>query len=496
MCRLKIKTTDYFMRTIQVFSLAIAILFSFQSSAQEVTTWTLQECIDYAYSQNLDVKLADLNMQTEEAYLRQSKYSRLPTLNLDLYQSWRWGRSIDPTTNQFVSQRFSSNGFSGSSDVILFSGMSQTNSIKQGEKSVEASLYDLEKAKNDVALNVVGGYLEVIFTKELLENAQYQLASTNAQLERTRLLVEAGSLPRSDLLDLQAQVASNEVNVINAQNDVDLAHLRLKQFLQIPATEPFEVVVPEFEGLELAFIEESVNEVYDRAEMTMPGIKSADARIKIAELGEKIARAGMFPTLGVGASISTNYSNTADIERKVPTGDTTQSEVITGYVNNDPSLPVYSIFNTPVMGMTDGYPIIDQWSDNINYSIGFSLRIPIFNGLQVNTNRQIAKIQHERAEIAARQARNVLRTTIESAYNDAIAASKTYSAAEKQVDALEEAFRATEKRYENNASTYVEYQVASNNLYGARSDLSRAKFNYIFTLKVLDFYLGNPITLE
>lgn len=490
------KTTENFMRTIQTLTLAFAILISFNLLAQDDGKWTLQECVDYAYTQNLDIELANLNKESEEAYLKQSKFSRLPSINFDLYQSWRWGRSIDPTTNQFIAQRFSSNGFSGSSDITLFNGLSQINTVKQGEKNVEASMYDLEKARNDVALNVVAGYLEVIFTRELLENAKFQLQSTQTQQERTRILVDAGSAPRADLLDLQAQVASNEVNVINAENNVNLAVLRLKQFLQIPASEPFEIVVPEFEGLELEFVEETAEQVYGQAEKTMPEIKSADAKVESAVIGEKIAKAGLFPTVGFGAQISTNYANTADVERDVPTGEFEEREETIGYVNDDPSLPVIGRTFVPIFYTTDGYPIIDQWTDNISYSIGFNMRIPVFNGFRVSTNRQIARIQTERASVNAQQSRNILRTTIETSYNDAVAAAKTHSAAEKQVAALEESFRATERRYQNNASTYVEYQVASNNLFGAKSDLTRAKFNYIFTLKVLDFYLGKPITLE
>lgn len=477
--------------------LPIVFLLTFTAYAQDDSKWTLEECVDYAFDNNLDVKLAELNKEASEAYLKQSKFSRVPTLNFDIYQNWRWGRSIDPVSNQFTTNRFSSNGVSGNSQVLLFNGMRQVNSVRQNEKDVEANMYDLESAKNEIALNVLAGYMEVIFTKELLETAEYQLQNTGAQLERTKIMVDVGSQPKSNLLDMQAQYASDEVAVVNAENNVNLALLRLKQVLQIPSNEPFEVVVPEFEDEELVFVDADAEDIYTDAELIMPQIKSAEAQVESAEIGEKIAFGGHFPTLSLGASISTNYSNVNDVEgRPVPTGDSTNVEYLLGYVNRDQTLPVYTNQVVPVTEPSDGYPIMDQWSDNIGYSFGFNLNIPILNGLNVKTNKQIARIQKERAEVNAEQVRNSLRREIETAYTDAVAASKTYNSARKQVEALEESFRATEKRYNNQVSTYIEYQVANNNLFAARSDLLRAKYDYIFKLKVLDFYQGETLTLD
>ncbi len=487
------------MRAINLITPLLLIFCVSVAQSQDSQNWTLEECVNYAYSNNLDIRLAELDKQTEEAYLVQSKFSRVPTLNFDLYQGYSWGRSIDPTTNLFTTTRFSSNGFQGSSDLVLFNGMQQVNSIKQGEKDVEARMYDLQSTKNDITLNVVAGYLEVIFTKELLSNAQYQLQSTRAQMERTEKLVNAGSLPRTNLLDLQAQLSSDEVNLINAQNNVVLATLRLKQFLQIPATEPFDIITPDFDESKYAMIDEDVEDVYESAVLTMPEIKGADVRVESAEIGEKIAVGGYYPTLSMRGMVSTNYSNQRDVEnREVPTGDSVLiPPVPIGFLGNDPSQQVFSYERyAPEFNEIDGYPIGEQWGDNISYGVSFNLRIPIVNGNRVRTNRQIAQIQKERAEVNATQTRNTLRINIETAYNDASAALKTYEAALQQVDALEEAFRAAERRYESKVSNYTEYQVANNNLYVARSDLARAKFDYIFKLKILDFYQGNPITLD
>jgi outer membrane protein len=482
------------MKLIKSFALIFISLVYLSAQAQETKKWNLEECVNHAFDNNLTVQRSELSMQNNEALLLQGKISRFPTLNANIFNSWRWGRSIDPTTNQFTTQSVNSNGASASSNFLLYNGSRLTRSIKQGEKNVQASYYDLEKSKNDVALDVVFGYLQVIFTRELFENAKEQLNTTQAQMEQTEKLVKAGSLPMTNLLDLQSQVAGNEVDVINAENDVNLAILRLKQFLQIPAEEAFDIVTPEFEKDNYDFVTLSVGEVYAAAEQTQPEIKSADTQIESAQLGVKIAQSDHIPQIGLGAQYNTNFSD----QYSIPTGEfdeVTQDLGTIGYLNSDPTQLVSAFPLVNQIPIRDTPNIPTQWRDNRSWSVGFNVGIPIFNGWQTRTNIQRAKIQEDLAEINAKETRNILRQTIETAYNDAQAAVKVYDAAQKQVSALEESFRATEKSYNLGAVNFVQYQVASFNLFSARSNLVRSKFDYIFKLKVLDFYLGNPLTL-
>lgn len=478
------------MRIINILTLAF-LLPLVAVNAQDVKKWNLEECVNHALEKNLTVKRSELAYQNDEITLLQNRLSRLPNLNASLQNSWRWGRSIDPTTNRFTTQRINSNGASASSNMLLYNGSQLSRTIKQNQKDLEASMYDLQKSKNDVSLDVVLGYLQIIFTRELLENSKFQLNTTQTQLDQTEKLVKAGSLPMTNLLDLQSQLASNEVEVINAENNVALAVLQLKQYLQIPVEEEFDIVTPEFDKDDYGFVEYSVGEVFGQAESIQPEIKSADLRIESADLGIKVAKGARIPQVGIGGNFFTNYSdqNRNLVDRVIdPDADPTPI----GYVFNDPT----QIVVTPGLRTTfEDINIPTQWKDNRSWSAGFNISVPIFNGWQTNSNVQRAKINRELAEINATETRNILRQIIETSYNDAQAAIKVYDAAQKQVEALEESFRATEKSYNLGAANYVDYQISSFNLFSAKSNLVRSKFDYIFKLKVLDFYLGNPLTL-
>ena len=481
---------DYF----RILTLAFATLIVCSAQAQEKKIWDLEECVDLAYERNLTVQRSELSMRNSEVGLHQNQLSRIPTLNTNIFNSWRWGRSIDPTTNLFTTQRINSNGANATSNFLVYSGSRLNRSIKQGQADVEAGYYELEKAKNDVALDVVFGYLQVIFTRELLENSRAQLNTTETQLDQTSKLVDAGSLPITNKLDLQSQLASNEVDVINAENDVNLAILRLKQFLQIPAEEEFDIVTPDFDPADYAFVSYSVGEVYKQAEATQPEVKAADLRIHSAELGTKVANSDHIPQIFLQGQFFTNFSD----QNSAPTGEferVVQDLGTVGYLRDDPTQLVNAFPIVNEVPIREVQNIPTQWVDDRSWSVGFNIGIPIYNGWQTRSNVQRAKIQEDLAKIDAVETRNVLRQTIETAYNDAQAAVKVYDAAQKQVAALEESFRATETSYNLGAVNFVDYQVASFNLFSARSNLVRAKFDYIFKLKVLDFYLGNPLTL-
>ena len=473
-----------------VFLLSVNVL-----CAQEVKKWNLQDCVDYAFDNNLTVQRSSLSVQNSEALLRQARLGRIPSLNFNIFNSWRWGRSIDPTSNQFTTDRINSNGLSATSQVNLYNGMQQVNTIRQNNTEAQASLFDLQKTKNDVALDVVFGYLQIIFNRELLENARQQLNTTTAQMEQIEKRVNAGALPMTNLLDLKSQVASNEVEAINAENNVNISILNLKQYLQIPAEEGFEIETPVFEKDNYEFVAFSVGEVYSQAEAIQPEIKAADLRIESASFGTRIAKGANYPQIGLQGQMTTNFSDLYQL----PTGDfrteTTVPSVPFGYLGSNPSEIVYNYPIEQEVPIYEDAGIWDQWVENRGWSVGFNIGIPVFNGWQVSSNIQRSKIQEDLASISAKETRNVLRQTIETAYYDAQAAVKVYDAAKRQVEALEESFRSTEKSYNLGALNYVDYQVASFNLFSARSNLVRSKFDYIFKLKVLDFYLGNPLTL-
>lgn len=423
-------------------------------------TWTLRECVDYALAYNLQVRRGELNLEGSEIDLVQSKMALLPNANANLSYGYNWGRGLDPVTNQFVaSQRNNVSSLGVSSSVTVFNLFRLQNTIKQSSRAYGASEQDLLRIRNDVTINVISLFLEVIFNKELVENARLQLASSQEQLVRTRKQVAAGSLAKIEELNLEAQVATNELNLINQENALVLSVLRLKQAMQIPASVNFDVDIPAIDPEDL-ILDQSRDEIFEIAKGTMPEIKGSQLNIQSSYYAVKVARANMYPRLSLNGSMNTNYSGSA--------------------IN-------------PLNPMQEEYRFNDQFNDNLYKSVSLSLILPIFNNHTGRSNVRRAMIVNEQSRITARETENTLRQNIETAYNDAVSSAKTYASSLKQVEAREEAFRITKQRYDIGASNYVEYQVAENNLFQARSDLARAKYNFIFRKRLLDFYQGKPI---
>lgn len=462
--------------------------FSQQSDSVGGKTWTLRECVDYALANNLQVKRSELSLELSSIDKRQAKLALLPSANAFSSYGYNWGRGIDPVTNQFISsQRNGYTSVGASGDLDLFNGFRLQNNIRQSATEFEASREDLSKTRNDVSLNVVSLFVNVVFNKELLENAELQLSSSRQQLDRTQRLVAAGSLPKSEELNLTAQVATNELNVINQENALNLSLLQLQQALQLPARDDFDVEIPELTAEDLV-IDQTRDEIFQVAKGTMPEIESANLRIESTNFAVKAARGNLYPRLSVSGSINSNYSS-ASATRFVPDGGFNTFE--TGYFVQGTNAPVYGL--QPTGSFREIYGFNDQLKDNLYKSVSLTLSIPIFNNFTARSNVQRAMISNEQAKINAREAENTLRQNVETSYNNAIAASKSYSATLTQVEAREEAYRMARQRHDIGAANYVEYQLAENDLFQARSDLSRAKYEFVFRKKVLDFYLGNPL---
>lgn len=455
--------------------------------------WNLQECIDYALQNNLNVQRSLLSVETSEVNLFQSKMQMLPSLNSGGSYGYNWGRSIDPTTNLFITQRINSVNINAQSSVLLFNGFRQLNNLKSNVRENEASNEDLNKSKNDIILSVITFYTSVIFNKELFQNAQFQSSTTEQQLVRTRKLAEAGSIPRGDVLDLEAQHATNEVNLINRENALNFSLLQLKQSLQLPAATEMDVEVPLIDVGSEMILEETADEIFSTAKTTLPDYKIAQLRYQSALLTTKSVQGNLYPRLSVNGNLFTNYSSAADRARFiVDEGPPSTLPVQVGYVQGS-NTPVFRDTQIPSGTTVDSYGISSQIGDNIARSLSLQLTIPIFNAYQSKAGVQRAVISQQQASINLKDTENRLRQSVETAYNDAFAAAKTYQSTLKQVTARDEAFRMTKQRFENGAVNFVEYQVAENNLFGARSDLVRAKYDFIFKKKVLDFYQGKPL---
>jgi outer membrane protein len=418
--------------------------------------WTLEQCIEYALANNIRVKRSQLELEQTRANLNQSRASMVPSLNAFGNHTYAFGRTIDPVENRFVEQTIQSNTFGLNSDVIIFGGLQNQNAIKQNKVLSEANIAELEQAKNDVSINVARTYLTVLLNQELLENAKFQFNTTAEQVGRTQRLMEAGSVPRASFLEIKAQNATDELAVVNAENQLGISKLQLMQFLQLPYDPLFEVADPQVESAEGLMLPQSAGEIYEVALTTQPVMRSMNLRLQSAQLGETVARGGNFPSLIAFGNVNTYYTNRLD----------------------------------------DVYSFSQQLDNNLGQNLGFRLNVPIFNNWRVKNDIQRARILIKNAEINTLETQNNLRQEVEQAYLDARGASKRFTAVQNQVEALQEAFRVTEQRFNLGAANAVDYNVSRNNLNQAQSDMIRARYDFIFIMKVLEFYQGKALSLD
>jgi outer membrane protein len=311
---------------------------SITSFSQDKKVWTLKELVDHAVSNNLTVKRGMYGVETSEINFLQSKMTMLPTLNASGSYGGNWGRTINPATNNFTENRTISSNLNANTSLLLWNGFRLFYAMKQSDAELDAANEDLIRARNDVILNVITLYLNVVFNKELLTVAQYQVKSTQEQLDRTIKLSAAGSVPQADVLNLEAQLATNELNVIQRENDLNLSLLQLKQALQLPAATPMDVELPQLDIAAEAAITKSSEEIFEIATMSMPEIKAAELRKKSSFFAYKSARGSLFPRLSANASFSTLYSD--QFQRFFPDGTSQTGYPTVGYVNGDITQPV------------------------------------------------------------------------------------------------------------------------------------------------------------
>jgi outer membrane protein len=471
------------------FILLITVIFTASfSNAQK--TWSLQDCIDYALANNIQIKQQQLSEQLAKVNLFQSKASLFPSLNANASHAYNYGKTIDMYTNSFATERVQSDNFYISSSVTLFSGFQLLNTVKQNKIDLQASQYDLDKMMNDISLNLATAYLQILYCDELLTIADNQLAVTEKQVARTQKLVDAGTVSKGTLLTLQAQKSTEELSVVTAQNNLDIAYLTLTQMLDLPSSDSFQIQVPTITAPAVSTVLLTPDQIYAFASGIQPEIKSAELKLKSSELGLAIAHGLRYPTLSLRGSYGTGFSGASKQIAGIPqvTGLDTigfTSEMVPAYVVS----PHFSY-------QTETIPFNDQINDNINKSISFSLYIPIFNGWQANATATKAKIAIQNAEYTLITTKNTLYKSIQQAYADALAALNKYNSSSKSVEAYKESFKYAEQKFEVGMLNSTEYDDAKNKLAEAESSLLQSKYEYVFRLKILDFYMGKPIELK
>ncbi|WP_299757058.1 TolC family protein [uncultured Pontibacter sp.] len=451
--------------------------------------WTLQEAVEYAKVNNLQVKQTNLNRKINEIDYKQSQLDRLPILNANGSYFFNTGSFQDPVTFSVQTQEAQTANFSASASVPLFQGFRQTNLIKQNKLELEASQQDVLSTQNDITIQLVTSYLNILFSDELIKTSELQRDATRQQLDRTRILFDAGSVAENSVLDLESQLATDELNVINATNQRDISRLNLMQLLNIKANEEFSIQIPELPEPDQYPLVVDGSQVYDIAVQTLPAIKAVDLRVQSAQKGVDAARGNYFPRISLGAGINTRYSSTSNFI--VGREDRFIEQV---FYTNPQGTEQQSFYLLQPAPIYDDYSFLDQAKDNVGKNYGFTLSVPIFNGFQVRNSVQRAIISQENANLNADIARNNLRQTIEQAYVDAVAAKRKYNASREQVRAAERNVRNAELRLNSGIINSVEYVIVANTFRSAQSELLQAKYDYIFKLKVLDFYQGKDIS--
>ena len=429
--------------------------------SQEV--WTLEKCVEYALSNNIQVKQQLLMVKNEQALLQQDKLSLLPSLNGGASHGYNFGQTIDRYSNKFATDRVQTDNFYLSSSVTLFEGFQKINQIKQRKSDLEATRYDTDKFMDDIMLGIATGYLQILFYNELVKTTENQLKATELQSERLKKLVDAGALAQGDFYTLEAQRAMENSQVVNARNNLDIANLTLVQMLDLPTAEGFEIESPDLEmQLTLAV---SPDHIYGFALETQPVIKSAELRVKSSEIGLTMAQGGQSPSLTLQGSLGTGFSGANKIYDSITFA---------------PSLK----------------PFADQIKDNFNRSISLNLNVPIFNGWATRTAISRAKINVENQKYNLELSKLQLRKTIQQAYADAKAALNNYEASTIGVNAARESFRYADQKFSVGLLNSVDYNNSKKDLQKAESDQLRAKYEFIFKSTVLDFYMGKPLSLN
>lgn len=441
---------------------AFTVGFAQQSLAQEVIT--IQEAIDKTLNNNLQVKQSKLSESLSEEDLSQSKYALLPTLNNSNNYNVNFGRSLDQSTYTYNNRQFSSYNGSLSAGVTLFQGLQKLNQIKQNKLLVASDKTNTEKIKNDLILQVITAYLQILYNKDLLKAADQQLSVSKQQLDVQQQLLDVGNKTLADLSQAKSQLATSELNKTNAENALTISYLTLAQLMEIPSSSRYEVQAPVLSSFNVPpSTKYDADQVYNNALTFFPDIKLAGLKSQAAKQGIAIAKGNYYPKLTFGGSLASNFASTS-------------TRILPGGIP-DPS----------------SYPFFDQIKDNFGQSFGFTLSVPIFNGFQARSTVRKARISYLQNQTSEQLAKNNLSKVIYQAVADLKAAEGRYSSTTNTFLAQKDAFHVIEQRYAVGLVNSLDYSTSQTNMNKAEIDMIQAKYDLLFRAKVIDYYLGKQI---
>lgn len=459
------------------------LLMASQSNAQEL--WTLEKCISHALNNSIAINQSGLSILSSEIDADLAKQARYPNLNASSNVGWNFGRTIEPTTNEFITETFFSNNYGLNSGVIVFDGFRIRNNIARSEMNLQAAQADDAQARQDLALAVALSYLNILFSKENIGIAEKQLALNEQQLEQITKSINAGAVARSESLNIEVQIAQSEQGIIVAENNYNLAILQLKQYLRLEPSADIEVEVPTnfTVGTDPDLI--TFEELLSKALPRRHDLQAANLRAQTAEKDIDIAKAGYYPRLTAFGNLGTNYSNQArdivgfDREFVDQTIVLNGSEVTIGIEDFD------AILEKPSFG--------NQLDKFLSYGFGLGVSVPIYNNGSTKGNVQRATLNLESQKLSKAQLVENFKQNVMQSLADARAAKKKLEASEKSLAAQRAAFENVTKRLNIGASNSFEWETQKTQLENLELSRLNDKYDYLFKVKILDFYLGKPL---
>lgn len=468
------------------FSILLFLFLFGQVKSQE--KWSLQQCVEYAFQNNITIRQSEIANQVNENNYLQSKLSFLPTISADASYNLNFGNSVNPTTYDFVKKTTNSNTFSVNGNLPLFTGLQQINNMKRAGFDVAASQQDLENTKNNMVLSIAQLYLQILQNMDLLQVAKDQKKMSEQQLQKTNAMILAGASPEGNRLQSQAQLATDELKIVNAQNALDISKLSLELLLQLDPEKPFDILIPTIDNELLWDESTTAPQIFSYAVANQPSIKSAEYKLKSSASNLSITKGAFSPTLSLYGTLRTNYFSES---QTINTLNTYTIQPI-GFVESTLA-PVSTIIPDREYTLT---PYGTQLKNNLAQVVGVSLSVPILSKWTRITNYNNAKLQLLNNGLNLDAAKNKLKEDIYRAYYNAISAKKTYEANIKNVESLQKSYDFAKERFGVGALAQIELNTIQSNLSFAQSELTRNKFDYLFKIKILDFYQGKKLSLD
>jgi outer membrane protein len=468
--------------------LLVALVICSRLSAQD--NWDIVRCVDHAQKNNISVRQTDLQSRFSELAYKQNKSSRLPTLNFNSSAGYRLGRSENPTTGVLEDNNFFNLGMQLQAGVTVFNWFSKKNTIEASRITWEADKEQTKKIQNDIALNVAVAYLQILLAREQVNLSKVKIEQTASQLESTRKKVDAGVLPELNAATLEAQLAVDSSNYYAATTSAQQFLLQMKALLNLDAAQPFDVVTPPVNAIPIIPLGELMPEsVYTAAMGSMPQQKVNQLKIQSAQKSVEAAKAGMYPTISAFGGLSSNYVNV-----KIPQYSIGPAAATGAFVNisgTDYSVVAPSFVQVGEKTIAVG----TQFKNNFAQNIGIGLSVPIFNGKIARTNWERSKLNVQLLQLEKEKGDMQLKQDIYKAYNDAVAALQKFNADKKSVLTQEKVFEYAGKRYAVNLLSTYDLITSQNNLQTARLQALYSQYDYVFKMKLLEFYKGQGLKL-